>query len=230
MVEIKNLVKRYGEKVVFDGFSITFKDKKVTAILGNSGIGKTTLLNVIARLTDFDGDVLLSGKGISYVFQSPRLINTLTVLQNVEYVLTTDYPDYGERKKVARENLIKAEIDHLENKFPSEISGGEKQRVQLARAFSKPSELLIMDEPFSSLDISLKSRLMKLYISFLKENPKTVIFVTHDPFEALSFSDDIVILQDGGYKRFEVLSEKENRDLESKEISSLRKEIYNALT
>lgn len=230
MVEIKNLVKRYGEKVVFDGFSITFKDKKVTAILGNSGIGKTTLLNVIARLTDFDGDVLLSGKGISYVFQSPRLIDTLTVLQNVEYVLTTDYPDYGERKKVARENLIKAEIDHLENKFPSEISGGEKQRVQLARAFSKPSELLIMDEPFSSLDISLKSRLMKLYISFLKENPKTVIFVTHDPFEALSFSDDIVILQDGGYKRFEVLSEKENRDLESKEISSLRKEIYNALT
>ena len=230
MVEIKNLVKRYGEKVVFDGFSITFKDKKVTAILGNSGIGKTTLLNVIARLTDFDGDILLSGKGISYVFQSPRLINTLTVLQNVEYVLTTDYPDYGERKKVARENLIKAEIDHLENKFPSEISGGEKQRVQLARAFSKPSELLIMDEPFSSLDISLKSRLMKLYISFLKENPKTVIFVTHDPFEALSFSDDIVILQDGGYKRFEVLSEKENRDLESEEISSLRKEIYNALT
>ncbi len=230
MVEIKNLVKRYGEKVVFDGLSITFKDKKVTAILGNSGIGKTTLLNVIARLTDFDGDVLLSSKGISYVFQSPRLIDTLTVLQNVEYVLTTDYPDNGERKKVARENLKKAEIDHLENKFPSEISGGEKQRVQLARAFSKPSELLIMDEPFSSLDISLKSRLMKLYISFLKENPKTVIFVTHDPFEALSFADDIVILQDGGYKRFEVLSEKENRDLESDEISNLRKEIYNVLT
>lgn len=194
MLKLENINKSYGEKQIFSGFNASFRLGKVSAILGNSGQGKTTLLNVVAGLTEFSGKVTPNFEMVSYVFQGARLIENLTLLQNVEYVLQNQIPNKTERKNHALYWLSLAEISHLKNKYPSQISGGEAQRVQLARAFSYKSDLLIMDEPFSSLDIGLKSRLIDLYTAFLQKSPKTVLFVTHNVIEATDFADDIYVL------------------------------------
>lgn len=229
MVEVKNLSVSFKDKVVFNNFNIRFEDKKVTAILGNSGVGKTTLLKAISRLIDFDGDILMTEKGISFAFQSPRLIETLTVIENVEYVLTLDYKNVDERRVVAKKCLENAEISHLQNAFTKNLSAGERQRVNFARAIAKKSQLLIMDEPFSSLDISLKTRLIKLYSSYLETENKTVIFVTHDPYEALLFADNIIVLRNNDFSEFKISQNRSVRDLESQEISCVRKQIYSAI-
>ncbi len=229
MSEIRNLSKSYGENKVFDDLSLTFETGKVTAILGNSGIGKTTLLNAIAGLIDFDGQIDISEKGISYVFQSPRLIEHLTARENVEYVLGGVYKDKIERRKVVDRFLELAHAKTFAGKFPNELSGGELQRVQLARAFSYPSELLLMDEPFSSLDIALKTQLIALYVDLLEKSPRTVLMVTHDPYEALLFADDIIVLKKGGTKKWHVALSKKLRNTNSAELSEIRQSLYDAL-
>lgn len=223
MHELKNVGKSYGEKVVFDKFCATFKELGVTAIMGASGAGKTTLLNIVAGLTPFEGEKIGFGKGLSYVFQTPRLIPHLTVLKNVEYVLCGAYPDKNERKKVAEEYIGMAEIANLSSCYPPSLSGGEGQRVQLARAFAYPSDLLVMDEPFSSLDVALKTRLMNLFKVFLKKSPKTVLFVTHDPFEALTLADEVMILKNGSYKLVDV---GKARTAGEDAVNKARDEIY----
>ncbi len=223
MLIVKNINKRYGEKVVFSNFNCQFPLGKISAILGNSGQGKTTLLNIVASLTDYEGEVSHKFENVSYVFQSPRLIPHLTIFQNVEYPLLDKINSKEERKEIVEKWLSLAEILHLKDKYPNYISGGEKQRVQLARAFAYPSNLLIMDEPFSSLDIGLKSRLIDLYAGFLQKESKTVLFVTHDVFEALTFADNIYVL---GENKIESIDFDKNN---SESIVKAEKEIYKRL-
>ena len=207
MIEISNLAKRYGKDAVYENFNISFEEGKITCILGESGCGKTTLLNCIANLTDYTGDI--PELQTSYVFQTPRLVPCLTVRQNLELICK-------DGDKI--ENMLKrVGLWDKADKYPATLSGGEAQRVSLSRAFVFGGDILLMDEPFSSLDIKLKFSVCDLFLSLQREKNITALFVTHDIEEALRVADRIIILKRGG-KYEDLAVEKGNED-------NLRKKI-----
>ena len=228
---VKKLCKRYrtegGEKIVFDNFSAEFKDGKVTAVMGSSGIGKTTLLNCIAKLTDYDGEI--AGVGSSaYVFQEDRLIPDKTVYDNIDFVMQTE--DADERKKRIKNALSVTELLSEAFRYPSELSGGQRKRVSLARAFASGRDLMLLDEPLSSLDIGLKFRIFDVMKKVFKSDSKTVIMVTHDVDEALTLADEIVIIDKGGAAyRKEFSTDLFDRDITDDECNRIRKEIIEIL-
>ncbi len=228
---VKKLCKRYrtesGEKIVFDNFSAEFKDGKVTAVMGSSGIGKTTLLNCIAKLTDYDGEI--AGVGSSaYVFQEDRLIPDKTVYDNIDFVMQTE--DADERKKRIKNALSVTELLSEAFRYPSELSGGQRKRVSLARAFASGRDLMLLDEPLSSLDIGLKFRIFDVMKKVFKSDSKTVIMVTHDVDEALTLADEIVIIDKGGVAyRKEFSTDLFDRDITDDECNRIRKKIIEIL-
>lgn len=228
---VKKLCKRYrtesGEKIVFDNFSAEFKDGKVTAVMGSSGIGKTTLLNCIAKLTDYDGEIAEVGSS-AYVFQEDRLIPDKTVYDNIDFVMQTE--DSDERKKRIKNALSVTELLSEAFRYPSELSGGQRKRVSLARAFASGRDLMLLDEPLSSLDIGLKFRIFDVMKKVFKSDSKTVIMVTHDVDEALTLADEIVIIDKGGVAyRKEFSTDLFGRDITDDECNRIRKEIIEIL-
>ena len=184
MIEIKNLTKAYEDNMVFQQFSLSFKDNEITAVLGTSGCGKTTLLNILMGLDkNFSGTIDgLDNKKISVVFQENRLLETGSIKDNLT---------------VVNSNLDECErvIEALEMKdfFYSSVaslSGGMKRRVALARALLYGGDIYIFDEPFKGMDLQTKEKAMKLTKE--KISKKTCIFVTHDLEEAKEFADRIV--------------------------------------
>ncbi len=183
--------KAYGEQKVFENFALTIDEGEILCVLGESGCGKTTLLNALANLTEFQGETENLPKQVGYIFQEPRLLPNLSVEGNLKYAL----------EKVSQEQideiLQKTEIISLRHKRPKELSGGEKQRVAVARAFLSDAPLLLLDEPFSSLDTALKIRLCNVFVKLWEEKRPTVVFVTHDLEEALMLGHRIIVLKKG---------------------------------
>lgn len=172
---------------LFEDFSLCLEEGKVTCILGPSGAGKTTLLNVLAGLTDYKGEV--PELKCSYIFQEPRLVPNLTVYKNVRLVC-------GDDQKI-RAMLGRVGLEDKAQSYPVSLSGGQAQRVAVARAFLFDSDVVLMDEPFSSLDLKLKTDIMNAFKDARGEGGRTAVFVTHDADEALYLSDRIIILRDG---------------------------------
>lgn len=194
MPKFINITKKWGNKSIFDKFSLELPDEKVSVILGESGVGKSTLLSVAASLTDYEGKT----EGFetpSFVFQQPRLIEQLSVYENIEFALSSVDMGKGEKKRVIQSALEKARILPLAGRICSSLSGGEKQRVSLARAIAFPSDVLLTDEPFNSLDIRLKSEIISDLKNVVSEQKRTVLFVTHSVDEAMFFGDYIVVLK-----------------------------------
>jgi len=187
MIEIKGLKKSYGKNAVYDNFNLDIEEGKVTCILGESGSGKTTLLNCIAGLTDYSGTI--TQKKCSYVFQSPRLVPSLTVSGNIALVCS-------DREKI-KDLLSKVHLSEKAEEYPVKLSGGQAQRVSLARAFAYGGEVLLMDEPFSSLDVKLKFEMYETFSTLIKEERTTVVFVTHDVDEAARLADRILVIKNG---------------------------------
>ncbi|MBD5632736.1 MAG: ABC transporter ATP-binding protein [Clostridia bacterium] len=187
MIEIKNLSKSYGDNVVYDNFNLSLKEKEVTCILGESGSGKTTLLNCIAGLTEYGGERL--AVNCSYIFQSPRLVPNLTVYGNLALVC-------NDREKIT-ELLRRVHLEDKANAYPVTLSGGQAQRVAIARAFLFKSEIILMDEPFSSLDLKLKLEMYELFYEILRESGRTALYVTHDLDEALSIAQRVIVIKHG---------------------------------
>lgn len=186
-MRIENLTKSYRDVVVFKNFSLETEDGKVTCILGGSGAGKTTLLNAIAGLTQFEGHV--DSVNCSYIFQQPRLVPNLTVRKNLRLVCADDDKINAVLARVGLED--KAES------FPVALSGGQAQRVSVARAFLYESDVVLMDEPFSSLDLRLKKDMMDAFREVRTTSGRTAVFVTHDVDEALYLADRIIVLSQG---------------------------------
>lgn len=195
MIEIKNLYKKFNDKIIYDNFSITFDDDKVNCIVGESGGGKSTLLNIISGLMPYDsGDIAgIDFKDVSYVFQEDRLIPWLNIKKNMELFI---YNYYEKEEAISNINNIfeMLNIKDTFNKYPNELSGGMKQRVNIARAILKPSKLILMDEPFKSLDYKTKYNIMKDFKEILKVNKRMVIFVTHDVDECIYLGGKIYVL------------------------------------
>lgn len=188
MIEFKNVSKFYGENAVYKNFNFSLEEGAVTCILGESGSGKTTLLNMLAGLTPYQGEITPRVK-CSYVFQEPRLVPSLTVLGNLCLVCRD-----ADR---IRTMLAAVGLEGREGAYPRELSGGQAQRVSLARAFLYPSKAILMDEPFSSLDIALKVKMAALFLDLWRSEKRTAVFVTHDVDEAAMLANRVVVLKDG---------------------------------
>ena len=187
MINIKNLYKKYGDLTVFKDFNLSIESGKITCVLGESGSGKTTLLNCVSRLTDYAGEI--DKIECSYAFSKPNLFPNLTVKDNLLLV----------NNDVAQvENCLK-EFGILDKKdsYPRGLSNGQAQRVSLARAILYKKPLLLLDEPFSSLDIGIKYRLIEKIKKRQQEEQNTILMVTHDIKEAVTIADRIVVIKKG---------------------------------
>ncbi len=191
MTEFVNVSKRYDDAKVIEGFSLDVSDGERVVLMGESGIGKTTLLNIAAGLVKPDGGDFKTDKKIAYMFQEPRLLPTFTVNENILAVLKGK-----DKVKLAEKHLKLAELDGHKEKYPSELSGGMAQRVAFTRFLAFAEEtgatLLLLDEPFSALDEDMRERMIKLLLEFT--NGKSVIYVTHNTAEAEKISQKIIKL------------------------------------
>lgn len=225
---LKNIQKKYGEKIIFENFNLDIPDNKITAILGDSGIGKTTLLKIIAGTTEYNGSLELEIVGVSAVFAEQRLLKNLSVFDNLDYILKHVIKDKQIRLKEIEKKLTSLEILSNKDDYPSVLSTGMGQRVALARAFLFPSNIILMDEPFRGLDIGIKARLIKLFYNIWKEKEQTVIMVTHDINEALLMADKIVVIGDNPaivkYQK-EVGLSQDTRNLSNPIIQNIYNEI-----
>jgi NitT/TauT family transport system ATP-binding protein len=204
----------YGEKILFDGLNITCDEGKITAVLGGSGVGKTTLLRLLAGL-DKPSVGAVERREVAYIFQEPRLMPTVSVLNNLTAIPRID-------KDSARHWLSAVGLGDSLNLLPHELSGGMAQRVSMARAFAYPSDLLLMDEPFKGLDLSLRARLYAVFLSLWSETEVTTVLVTHDPEEAVALGHKVVVLAGSPAKVvFERAVEQENKHLVYEELKSV---------
>ena len=216
MLQLRNIVKDYhtGDEVVqaLKGVSVNFRRNEFVSILGQSGCGKTTLLNIVGGLDQYtSGDLVINGKStkdfksrdwdsyrnnsVGFVFQSYNLIPHQSVLSNVELALTLSGVSKSERRKRAKEVLEKVGLGNQIHKKPNQMSGGQMQRVAIARALINDPDILLADEPTGALDTETSVQIMDLLKEIAKD--KLVIMVTHNPELAQQYSTRIVKLLDG---------------------------------
>ncbi len=194
-LKIENISKKFGVLEIFKDFSMNFLPDRINCILGPSGCGKTTLLNMISGsiLPDSGNRNNFEKMSFSYVFQEPRLLPWKTVEENISFVLK-DKMTSNEITKKVNDQLSMVQLTPFRNYYPEQLSGGMKQRVSLARAFSAPSDIILMDEPFKALDWKLKNNLMAEFRKLWEKDTRTVIFVTHEVDEAISLGHKIFVL------------------------------------
>lgn len=207
-IEIKNLYKSYSntedEVNILSNINLDIKEGEFHILLGPSGCGKSTLLNIIAGLLPkSSGRITLKGKSIrradrdrGVVFQSAdkAIYPWLTVYENVEYGLKMNRVPKAERKAIVEHYIELVGLSDHKQKYPDELSGGMKQRTQIARVLANNPEVLIMDEPFGALDAQTRRIMQKELIHIWQETGKTIIFVTHDIQEAILLGTDISIM------------------------------------
>lgn len=229
---VKNLTCSYEQNTIFDNFDVTFEQGKINVILGGSGVGKTTLLNAIAGIKSYEGQIEGCEGGVSYIFQKDRLIPSISVYKNLDLILKGVVKDKAERKRMIEQTAVDLEIFDVLKSLPSEISGGQAQRVSMARAFLYPSDVMLLDEPFKALDTALKTRLIKQFAALQEKKNKTVVFVTHAIDECLLLADDYFVFDDAPVKivlQGKINSKKSERKLTDKALEETRNSLLQAI-
>lgn len=187
-MKLNNICKKYGENAIYENFSLDIQPNKILVVLGESGSGKTTLLNILAGLTDFTGTIDEHADSVSMVFQQNRLVPNLTVEENLLLVNPNADVDFW----LDSVGLLKNKKSYVK-----QLSAGMARRVAVLRAIICQSKLLLLDEPFINLDLALKFSLIDKLKNILKDNPRTVVMVTHDIKEAVAMADRIIVLARG---------------------------------
>lgn len=211
MLELKNIKKSYDGVTVLKNIDLTISDGEIVSILGPSGCGKTTLLNLILGLTDADsGKIIFDGKditnvpmekrGFNIVFQDYALFPNLNVYQNITYGLKNK-PGISSQEEVEELIHLLGLGEHL-SKRVDQLSGGQKQRVALARTMVMKPRILLLDEPLSALDGVIKESIKDRIKTIAREYHLTTIIVTHDPEEALTLSDRVLIIDQGSISQY----------------------------
>jgi NitT/TauT family transport system ATP-binding protein len=205
-VRVRNLTKEYpGGILALEDIDFDMPKGELTSIIGPSGCGKTTALKIIAGLIEAtSGEVLVDGRQVrgpgperAFVFQDFALMPWATVLRNVAFGLELRGVGKREREAIAREYVAKMNLAGFEDAYPHQLSGGMRQRVGLARAMAVDADILLMDEPFASVDEQIRRKFQEDLLYLLSEEKKSVVFVTHSIEEAVYVSDQIVIFTRG---------------------------------
>lgn len=199
-MKLINISKNYNNLQVLEDINLQFPEGKISVILGNSGCGKTTLLNIISgKVKEFSGTIQYERESslpkFSYVFQNDILIPWKNVYSNLKFICKKWYSP-NQLEEIINRNLKIVKLENYKNYFPIQLSGGMKKRVGIARAFSFPSEIMLLDEPFSGLDINITKSITDDFLALQKEIPKTIILVTHDLDIAIKLGDFFFILSD----------------------------------
>lgn len=211
MLKLQNIKKSYDGTTVLDGISLEIPDGEIVSILGPSGCGKTTLLNMILGITEPDsGSIEFNGeditdspmekRGFNIVFQDYALFPNLNVYQNITYGLKNK-PDISSGEEVEELIGLLGLKEHLPKKI-EQLSGGQKQRVALARTLVMKPKILLLDEPLSALDGVIKESIKNKIKTIAKEFHLTTVIVTHDPEEALTLSDRVLIVNEGRISQY----------------------------
>jgi iron(III) transport system ATP-binding protein len=233
-LELHNVSRSFGTTIALDDVSLTMASGEIICLVGQSGCGKSTLLRMIAGVDLIDsGRILLNAQEVSgpsrfvepedrkigFVFQDYALFPHLTVEQNILFGLKRR----SKREAAARTADVIAHIGiaHLKGRYPHMLSGGEQQRVALARALAPQPDILLMDEPFSNLDRGLREKVRDETLSFLRGLGTTVIMVTHDPEEALSAGDRVVLMKAG-----RIVQAGSGYDLHDRPVSAYAAEFF----
>lgn len=188
-MRVVGVKKAYGERVVFDGLDLEFPDGRISCVMGKSGVGKTTLLKILAGLTDYEGRVEGCEKA-AFVFQEPRLIAHMSVGENIAFAVGRD----GLTKEKLADLLTAVGLTGMEKRKAKTLSGGEASRVALARAFAYGAPVILMDEPFADLDGETKAQVKGTFLKLWQEKRQTVVIVTHDEQEAAEMGEKVFYL------------------------------------
>ncbi len=192
MIEVSNLKKNFGKLKIIDDISFRVEKGEFVAVLGPSGCGKTTLIRILAGLIPHDnGDARIASKNTGVMFQEPRLLPWRTVTENVS--LGLELQDKMIEKGKIEKVLEMVELQDFKDYYPSELSGGMKQRVALARTLIIDPEILLMDEPLSALDAITRKRLQDKILEISRKKKLTILFVTHSIEESIYLGDRIIV-------------------------------------
>jgi len=210
ILSLQNISKSFDKTKVLENISLDIDKGKIISLLGKSGSGKTTLLNIIAGFETSDsGNMSLSNKiifdkssfiepqkrNIGFVFQNYALFPHMNIFENITFGV--DNKPLEEKKKIVSGLLKLVDLEGLEKRYPHELSGGQQQRIALVRSMALNPQVILLDEPFSSIDSMIKSTIQQQLLKILKNSHKTAIIVTHDANEAMALSDKIIYLEDG---------------------------------
>lgn len=228
VINIKSLSKSYGDKQILKEISLEIMPGQLICFVGASGCGKTTLLNLVGGFLKADqGEIYLQGKKIDkpssqciMVFQEfDQLFAWKTVRKNVEFPLKKIRKNCSDLHECVSHYLKLVKLSDYEHYYPAQLSGGMKQRTALARALALTPKVLLMDEPFGSLDAQTKNKLQESLLEIREKTQTTILFVTHDIREAMVLADRIVVLKSG--RIMEIIdNQSKDRSLENK-ITSL---------
>jgi sulfonate transport system ATP-binding protein len=226
VVRLEGLRKSYGEQVIFDGIDLTIERGEFVALLGPSGTGKTTLLRILGRLEDASAGSATIAERTSVVFQEPRLIAAQRVWRNV--VL-------ADRGGAATKAAALAALDEVglrakAGAWPKTLSGGEAQRVGLARALYRSPDLLLLDEPFGALDAFTRRKAQDLVLRLWADHQPGVLLVTHDVEESLLLADRVVVLGHGRIQADIPVRIDRPRDNTAADFNQIKRDVLTALS
>ena len=207
-IEVRNVSKAFGSFQALTDVTVTVEDGQLTALLGPSGGGKSTLLRIVAGLETPDrGRVFIDGKdmtgvparrrGVGFVFQHYAAFSHMTVRSNVAFGLTVAKATKPEIRRKVDELLRLVHLDGMADRYPGQLSGGQRQRMALARALAVEPKLLLLDEPFGALDVKVRTELRRWLRRLHEQVNATTVFVTHDQEEAMELADQIVLVNEG---------------------------------
>ncbi len=222
MIRLENVTRKYGDLTAVDNLSLEVREGEVCVLIGPSGCGKTTTLRMINRLIEPDaGNIYIYGKdtrrvrpemlrrGIGYAIQSVGLFPHMTVAQNISIVPALLHWDRARRaaRVLVLLTLVGLKPDEYAGKYPNQLSGGEAQRIGVARALAADPPILLMDEPFGAVDPLTRERLQAEFLRIQREVKKTIILVTHDLDEAIRLADRIAIMSRGQLVQYDTPEE-----------------------
>lgn len=213
-LQVKGLYKNFDGKDVLKTISFDVQEGEFLSVLGPSGCGKTTLLRILIGLeTQNSGQILLDGKDISklkpsergmgIIFQNYALFPNMTVLENVEYALKLHPETKANSREIAQKTLEQIGMHDQLNKRPNQLSGGQQQRVAIARTLALNPKIILLDEPISALDVSMREVMKRELKEIQKKFNSTMIFITHEQEEAFYLSDRIMVMSEGNIEQLD---------------------------